>query len=147
MTISESDVEGLRDRWIERARDEWGEEMLVKRREYELELSTKDLTMDLLRELQKLEPFGMANQQPIIRVGPLELDQAVRRFGRGHLSALARGGTGATIGLLGWGWQDRIEDLTGSFEVLGCLELDRYRRQPTLRLIDARPWSGPSASE
>ncbi len=147
MTVLESDLERLRSVWIDSARDEWSEESLLKRREYELEFSTRELTMDLLREIQRLEPFGMANQQPIIRVGPLELDQALRQFGRGHLSGVARGETGATIGLLGWGWQDRIEDLAGCFEVLGCLELDRYRRQPTLRLIDARPWSGSSASE
>jgi single-stranded-DNA-specific exonuclease len=146
LTLVESDLEELRQIWQTSAMEKWPAETLAEQREYELALAPHQLDMDFLKELEQLEPFGMANRPPIIRVGPLELQQSVRRFGRGHLSAVAKGQDGSSISLLGWGWQDRIEDLSNVFEALGCLELDRYRRQPTLRLIDARPWSGSSES-
>jgi len=142
LTLAEADLERMRREWIDGARQQWSADTLRKKREYELELEPARLTMALLEELEKLEPFGMSNREPVIRVGPLQIEQSIRRFGRGHISAVARGGDGASIGLLGWGWQEREEELSNTFEVLGCLELDRYRRQPTLRLIDARPWSG-----
>ena len=102
--------------------------------------------MELLDQLEQLQPFGMGNRQPMIRVGPLELKGSIRHFGRGHLSGEARGRDGGSVRLLGWGWQERQEDLAGDFEVLGCLELDRYLKTPVLRLVDARPWSESPAS-
>ncbi len=146
LTIEESDLEELEQGWLVAAREEWPDQSLVERKEYELELTPDKLTMAFLNELEQLAPFGMANRQPVIRVGPLELQKSVRRFGRGHLSALAKGEDGSSVSLLGWGWQERIDDLSETFEALGCLELDNYRRQPTLRLIDARPWSASSRS-
>jgi single-stranded-DNA-specific exonuclease len=146
LTIVESDLEELEQGWLVAAREEWPDQSLVERKEYELELTPDQLTMAFLNELEQLAPFGMANRQPVIRVGPLELQKSVRRFGRGHLSALAKGENGSSVSLLGWGWQDRIDDLSETFEALGCLELDNYRRQPIFRLIDARPWSASSRS-
>lgn len=146
LTVDEQDLERLRQEWIETARREWSSETLRARREYELDLEPARLNSDLLGELRRLEPFGMGNPQPIIRVGPLTVDRPVRVFGRGHVSAMAQGEDGASVALLGWGWQDRSAVLAGPFEVLGCLEFDRYRRRPTLRLVDARPWSGSQGS-
>ncbi|MCB1035175.1 MAG: hypothetical protein KDD47_15210, partial [Acidobacteria bacterium] len=94
-----------------------------------------------LEQLEALEPHGEANRQPLIRVGPLRLSRPPRRFGKGHLSAEARGGDGAPVSLLGWRWQERAGELSGEFEVLAYLERDHYRGEPTLRLLDCRPVS------
>ena len=98
------------------------------------------MTAELLAGLNRLEPFGIGNQQPLIRVGPLSLDGAPRHFGRGHLAGRSVSPDGVAIEFLGWGWQERLSDLQGQFEALGSLEADRYRRTPVLRLKDARPF-------
>jgi len=139
MTVDHEQLAQLRQRWEEAAAESWAAEIAVRRFEYELELRPRDLTPELYAEIQRLEPHGEGNKQPLIRLcGPLRLVRSPRFFGAGHLTAEAVGSDGGRIGLLGWGWQERAASLQGEFEVLGYLENDRYRGRPVLRLVDCR---------
>lgn len=137
LTVRLDSLEDLRSEWEEAGR-EWPDSLLAGRHEYELELEPRQISLALLRDLARLEPFGQGNPRPLVRTGPLKLDGAPRAFGGGHLSARTRGADGATVELVGWGWQGRAADLDGAFEVLGHLEPDSYRGGVVLRLLDAR---------
>ena len=138
LTAESERLEELRMAW-EGAADAWQERVAVRRFEYELELEPRHLSVDVLGQLARLEPYGQGNPQPLIRFrGPLHLPWKARTFGRGHLSAEAIGPDGGRIRLLGWGWEERSAELDGEFEVLGFLEQDRYRGT-VLRLVDSRP--------
>ena len=143
LSVDAARLEEMRDRWQSEAARCWEVSQLTKSYEYELTLTAGEIDDALVSEISRLEPFGMANRQPVLRVGNLQLAGTPRRFGRGHLGARARGHDGGEIELLGWGWQDREEDLQGEFEILGTLERDRYHRGPVLRLLDARPSQPP----
>ena len=69
------------------------------------------------------------------------MEGTVRRFGRDdlHAAARCRSADGHPVEILGWRWGERIGELSGRFEALGTLEADRYRNEPVLRLVDARP--------
>lgn len=138
LTVSSDSLEPLR-RTLEESSRALPAELLMRRYEYEIELSPDQALAELLVELAQLEPHGAGNPQPLLRVGPLRLEGAPRQFGRGHLSATARGSGRQRLQLLGWRWLERISDLDGSFEILAHLERDDYRQQPVLRLVDARP--------
>lgn len=128
---------------MEQAAD-WPPELLVRRREYELDLSAEQVGRALYAELARLEPHGEGNRRPLIRLGPLERAGPLREFGRDHvkLRARAAGREGAERGrpvwLLGWGWKKRSASLDGRFEVLGALEWDSYQGGPVVRMEDAR---------
>ena len=83
----------------------------------------------------------------VARVGPLRLEGSPRLFGRGHLRALAIGGDGKRVPLLGWGWEPRAALLAGEFEVLATLERDRLSGNPELHLVDARPFPATAGGE
>lgn len=147
LSVAAKNLEPLRDMWREEAQARWDAAVLTRRLEYELSLSPEEIGSDLLEELATLEPFGMANRQPVLRVGALELNATPRRFGRGHLGVTATGTQGGQVELLGWGWQEREADLHGTFEILGTLERDRYHGGPVLRLLDARPIQQPESAD
>jgi single-stranded-DNA-specific exonuclease len=131
-------LEALRAEW-EAAGEAWPPELLARRVEYELHLEPREVSPRLLAQLGALEPFGQGNPRPLLRTGPLRLDGDPRSFGKGHLSARARGEDGSAVELVGWRWEERAESLRGSFEVLACVENDTYRGGPVLRLVDSRP--------
>jgi len=89
--------------------------------------------------LERLEPHGQANSQPLVRVDGLHAEGSLRRFGKDHLSLRARGAGGGKVRLIGWGWAEREAELGGVFDVLGYVERDRWDGEPALRLADARP--------
>ena len=138
LSVPTRDLDSLRETWQDEAAETWDSSVLTRRYEYELSMSAGDIDESLLEELSTLEPYGMANRQPVLRVGALGLAATPRRFGRGHLSAKAIGEAGGQIEMLGWGWQARESDLQGRFEILGTLERDRYHGGPVLQLLDAR---------
>lgn len=138
MTIEETELESLRSDWVQAA-VEFGPAIGRWRHEYELELEVGEIGAPLLRELDRLEPHGQGNPQPLARVDRLRVEGGLRRFGSDHLSARARGAAGGGLRLVGWGWAERQGDLSGEFDALGYLERDRWDGEPALRLIDARP--------
>jgi single-stranded-DNA-specific exonuclease len=138
LTVEVDRLEELRREW-EVAGESWPAELLARRYEYELHLEPREISATLLAQLATLEPFGQGNARPLVRTGPLRLQGEPRLFGKGHLSARARGEDGAAVELVGWRWQEKLGNLRGSFEVLACVELDTYRGGPVLRLVDSRP--------
>jgi single-stranded-DNA-specific exonuclease len=123
----------------------WPAELLTRRIEYEASLPPEALDEELLADIARLEPFGVGNPEPLLRVGPLRLFGAPRAFGKGHLSATALAANGRPISLLGWGWGERSGELAGDFEAIGALRHDRYRECPVFQVEAVRPWR-PAAS-
>jgi single-stranded-DNA-specific exonuclease len=76
----------------------------------EVPLST--LTWGLLRDLDRLEPYGAANARPKFLAGGLELVGDPRRIGGGerHLNFRVRQGT-TTLRAVAWGLGERWEEL------------------------------------
>ncbi len=142
LSVAVSELPDLRSAMEEAA--EWPPEILVRRRQYELELSAGQIGSELYAELARLEPHGEANRRPLIRLGPLERAGPLREFGEDHVKLRVRAaGDGGSEGsrpvwLLGWGWKGRAASLDGRFEVLGALEWDSYQGGPVVRIEDAR---------
>ncbi len=140
LSVDAAELPALREEWEETAAIEFPSELLVRSHRYELAAAPGEIDLTFLDRQTRLAPFGQGNPQPVLRVGPMALAGAPRFFGNQHLSALARGDDGGALHLVGWGWQPRAADLERRFEALGTLDLDRYKGEPVLRLIDARPY-------
>jgi single-stranded-DNA-specific exonuclease len=143
LTVAIDRLEDIRKSWQTGA--DWQSELLIKRLSYELDLRPCEVTSELLGELEELRPFGEANRQPLLRVGPLEVSGSLRKFGKGHISGTAHGEDGATVRILGWNWQDRAEMFDRPFEVVARLEWDSFLASPVLQMQDARSVPRPTA--
>lgn len=143
LSVAAEQLPALQAIW-EQAAAAWPRALLERTLEYEASLPVEALTRETLAMVQRLEPFGTGNPQPLLRVGPLRLLGVPRLFGRAHLSAAALSPGGQPVTILGWGWGQRGGELAGDFEALGTLRLDRYRETPVFQLEATRPWSGPA---
>lgn len=151
LSVAVSELPHLRSAMEETA--EWPPGVLVRRRDYELDLSADRIGSDLYAELARLEPHGEGNRRPPIRLGPLERAGPLREFGEDHVKLRVRAARGESseggrpVWLLGWGWKERASRLDGRFEVLGALEWDSYQGGPVVRIEDARRIGGRQAPE
>lgn len=142
LSVPENRLASLRTAWLEAASG-WPVDTFERRLTYELQLaSASEVDRGLLETISSLEPFGAANPQPLIRLGPLRLVREPRVFGRGHVEGVAEspGQSTSHLRLIGWRWATRRADLEGVFEAIGYVELDRYHDEPCFRLVDVHPW-------
>ncbi|MFQ5528050.1 MAG: single-stranded-DNA-specific exonuclease RecJ [Thermoanaerobaculia bacterium] len=143
VSIDAEGLDGVREE-IVAAADDWDPELLVPSHLYEEHLDARELSMELVRQIERLEPFGMANRRPVFRLGPFTLAIPPREFGKNHLGLRGRDSSGTLVDMVAWGWGDRPEVFSGSFEILAHLKIDDYLGRPAAEIVDARPASPPA---
>ena len=100
------------------------------------------LTFGLLRDLDRLEPYGAENRRPLFLAGGLEVEGEPRKVGGGerHLSFRVRQ-NGVTLKAIAFGMADRVEELmsAGGACCLACTpKLNEWqgRRSVDLEVTD-----------
>ncbi len=88
MSIARGNIERFRRRINEVARAQLGEEQLVVQLNAECELQTQDMTMRLVEELERMEPFGVANPVPQFIARDMTLQRVVAMGGGKHTKLL-----------------------------------------------------------
>jgi single-stranded-DNA-specific exonuclease len=126
------------NRALQEAARSWDPKVLVPSYEYEEHLGVETVTPELVHQLNRLEPFGMANRRPLFRLGPLSLAAPPRPFGNNHLGLRGRDGSGRVLNMVAWRWGERAHLFSGQFEVLGHVKLDSYLGVASLEIVDAR---------
>lgn len=137
LTADADSLATLATEWVEAA--DWPPEALARTFEYEIHATPEALTPALLAELERLRPWGQACPEPLVRLDDLRATGEPRRFGNDHLELRASDAQGRTVRMVGWRWASRRAEVAGSFDVLGCLERDRWNDGLRLRLADTRP--------
>jgi single-stranded-DNA-specific exonuclease len=140
LTARTAALDSLVAEW-EAAAADWPSESLEPRLRYDLDLALSEVGESLLSDLERLEPFGAGNEEPVFRFGPLAPAGPLRTFGKGHASLALGAASPGTAGVeaVGWGWAGRLRAASAPFEILARVERDRWRGAVRLRLEDLRP--------
>jgi single-stranded-DNA-specific exonuclease len=107
------------------------------------------LTMGLLRDLDRLEPYGAANRRPMFLLGGLQVQGTPRKVGGGerHLSFRVSQ-HGVTLKAIAFGMADRVEELTsvGGVCCLACTpKVNEWQGRRTIDLHVTDFQAGPQA--
>lgn len=141
LTVRGDRLEALRAEW-EEAAAAWAPRLAARARRYDLDLELGEVSGELLALIDRLEPFGAGNSEPIFRFRACRLAASPREFGRGHLGFSVIGPDGGPdsgpVAVVAWRGREQALELDGTFELLAALERDRPRGV-RLRLIDLRP--------
>jgi single-stranded-DNA-specific exonuclease len=103
-------VAELRARIDEHARRLLTPEDLVSLLEIDLEIGLEQITLDLCRELEQLEPFGQGNRQPVLAVRNVVVLQPPKILKEKHLKLRVGAGNGnnRAYDALGWRMAERV---------------------------------------
>ena len=107
-----SRVDALRERFVAAVAGRFPDGLPPPRLELDAEVPLSALTFGLLKELDKLEPYGEDNPRPKFLATDLTIEGTPRRIGGGerHLSFRVRQG-GTNVRAVGWGMGDRLDEL------------------------------------
>jgi single-stranded-DNA-specific exonuclease len=105
-------IAAFRDRICEYTAQHFPQGLPTPKLILDAEMSLNTLTLGLLEELDRLEPYGAENRRPMFLAGPLEIQGEPRKVGQGerHLSFRVRQGS-TTLKAIAFGMGERLEEL------------------------------------
>jgi len=146
MDLRRGNLPAFREAFNQAARSVLEGKDLRPRVKPELEVALGEVSKDLHRYLEYLEPHGIGNPRPVLRTRGLTLSGPARVVGSNHLKLRLLGG-GDEIEAIGFGLADRIPPETlgrGPVDVAFQIQENEYRgvRRLQARLKDIRPGDG-----
>jgi single-stranded-DNA-specific exonuclease len=136
LTAAASELPALAEAFRAHAGSVLGDDDLRRPQRVDAVLALADVSVELARELGRLEPCGMGNPAPALLVPACAVASA-ETMGEGrHLRLQARAG-GARCGAVAFGAGSRLEELraAGRVDLVCKLELDEWRGSVSPRLV------------
>ncbi len=142
VTIASARVPEFAARFNEVARARLTPDDLCPELRIDLELPLSEATLDLEALLRHFEPFGAGNATPVLMTRGVQLADAPRVVGNGHLK-LRLTASGTELDAIGWGMGHLAQELAPAMpvDVAFRLERDEWNGAVHLqaRLADVRP--------
>lgn len=133
LSLSEENLEALRDKLTSIAKDILTEEHLVKKYCYVERYAEKDITQALVEEFAELEPFGPGFPKPLIRLDQFKVHRALTMGKEKNHLKLA----GENLSVIGWRQAVNYEKRGNPLKVtaLGCPELNVFNNKVNVQFM------------
>ncbi len=138
-------IDALRDRFAAHAQNHFVGGMPAPRLTIDAEVPLSALTVGLMRDVDRLEPYGSQNRKPLFLATGLEVVGEPNRIGRGelHMSFRVRQ-EGIVLRAIAFGMAERLEELTsagGRCCLVFTPKMNEWngRRSVELEVADLRP--------
>jgi len=128
LLITKDNIDEFRKSINQLARERLKLEDLLPSLDIDLELKLTDLNEELIAELELLEPFGMANREPLFYTRQLKLKGPVQSLSRETLKFWVTDGA-ATIQAIGFGMKNLIDNFTqaGAIDLIYTPRMDNWQ--------------------
>ncbi len=135
LLITKDNIDEFRKSINKLAHDRLNLEDLLPSIDIDAELLLSDLSEQIVRELEALEPFGMANPEPLFYTRALKLKGQVQSLSRETLKFWATDGL-ITCQVIAFGMASLLNSLTqaGSFDLVYTPKIDSWRQDESLVL-------------
>lgn len=133
-TVPNANLEALAERLGELARQQLQEQDLRPALKADTEVDFSQLDLDLLREIDRLEPTGQGNDSPLF-VSRKVYVRGARAVGRdqSHLKLLLSQGN-TTFDAIAFRFGHLTDDIPGQIDVLYAFEINEFNGRQTLQL-------------
>jgi single-stranded-DNA-specific exonuclease len=145
LTIAERQVEAFRSEFSEAVARQWSHKDANPELRIDAEAPLGQLTLETLKQMEMMAPFGAGNPRPLLYCGGIELDDPARKMGGGdrHLTVKLRQGTKVIRGVAfgGGEWCDELNTVEGPIEIAYRPVINDFRgfRKVEVQLVDWRP--------
>ena len=135
LLITKDNIDEFRKSINKLASDRLTLEDLLPSLDIDLELNFADLNEPLVKELELLEPFGMANREPLFYTRGLKLKGEVQLLNRGTLKFWATDGV-TTRQIIAFGMSSLKDSLlqADSFDLIYTPKIDSWRQEESMIL-------------
>ncbi len=144
ITILEEKLNDFRQDFCEAISKQWVEKKVVPEITIDAEATFGQLTLEVVKQIETLAPFGAGNPRPVLCCREVTLDEPARKMGSGerHLTVKLRQGD-QVVRAVAFGaseWCDELNQLQSPIEIVYRPVINEFRgyRNVEVHLIDWR---------
>jgi single-stranded-DNA-specific exonuclease len=144
ITILEEKLNDFRQDFCEAISKQWVEKAVVPEITIDAEATFGQLTLEVVKQIETLAPFGAGNPRPVLCCREVTLDEPARKMGSGerHLTVKLRQGD-QVVRAVAFGaseWCDELNQLQSPIEIVYRPVINEFRgyRNVEVHLIDWR---------
>ena len=149
LSIETDNIDAFREEFFQQVIDQVSVAELIPDLDIDAEATIGQITVSMIRDLEKLAPFGQNNPRPILCATDVQLAEEVRTMGsEGRHLSLKLKQHGATIRAVAFGkpeWLDHLKDTDASYDFAfePMINSFRGRQSAEVKLVDFRRTEKP----
>ena len=135
VTIKQENVDKFKQQFEEYAQNEKIEE-IVPVINIDDKISLKDISIQDVKDLKLLEPFGEANQMPLFQINNLKIE-SIRALSEGkHLKMILKDDNNKYVDVIGFNMGNLSNEykIGSKIDVVGTLEINNYKGMENIQL-------------
>lgn len=145
-SVEESNLEELRERLNEQVTNikDKNPDIFVPRINILAEIKAKELNLEFIREISKLEPYGVGNAKPLFTIKNVQINNSGTKIcGKDHSHLRFSGKKdGVFLNGIGFSLAEKYQDIeeSGLVDIAFCADINEYngRISPQMRIEDIR---------
>lgn len=136
LSLKQENFEKFKQEFEKYAEDIITDEMLISNIEIDEEITSKDITLENVRELEKLEPFGEGNLEPIFMYRNLKIS-AIRTLSEGKHIKLSLTDENNLIDAIGFGMGEIANQyqIGDKIDIIGNIQINNFNNSEKVQIL------------
>lgn len=136
LSLKQEHFEKFKQEFEKYAEDIITDEMLISNIEIDEEITSKDITLENVRELEKLEPFGEGNLEPIFMYRNLKIS-AIRTLSEGKHIKLSLTDENNLIDAIGFGMGEIANQyqIGDKIDIIGNIQINNFNNSEKVQIL------------
>ena len=102
--------------------------MFERKHKYDLEVSFSDLSIENVKIISRMSPFGLENRKPVFRTNNCHFSNELKFIGKESqiVKSIICDSSGSCVPFISFNYKDKIKSLNSGFDILYTADINRY---------------------
>jgi single-stranded-DNA-specific exonuclease len=102
--------------------------MFQRKHKYDLEVSFSDLSIENVKIISRMSPFGLENRRPVFRTNNCHFSNDLKFIGKESqiVKSIICDSSGSCVPFISFNYKDKIKSLNSGFDILYTADINRY---------------------
>ena len=102
--------------------------MFQRKHKYDLEVSFSDLSIENVKIISRMSPFGLENRRPVFRTNNCHFSNDLKFIGKESqiVKSIISDSSGSCVPFISFNYKDKIKSLNSGFDILYTTDINRY---------------------
>jgi single-stranded-DNA-specific exonuclease len=137
LKVKKSNFESFKSQFENTVKDSVSGKMFQKKFLYDLLIDFSEITMETVKILQRMSPFGLGNKKPVFRTNNCFLDHTLKFVGKESqiVKSKIKDKSGKELSFISFDNKDALVNIKSTFDILYTVDVNSYSGKDEIQLM------------